>query len=200
MQTKNRVKTGRWKYSIFLLVLIYCVSGCKKNGDADGDGPDDAEFYISFNANGVKADYRSNAFTQLLPISPKKLYSGVLQGYGDFTVTDKNLMSIVIWSENPIVSKTYRNSENAVNSDNDKVPQILITYLDKDKNSYLSQTNLGLNIPPFDKIVSDVQVTITAVDQNRVSGTFSGTLYKTTDATFSSTVKITDGKFNLKRL
>jgi hypothetical protein len=109
-------------------------------------------------------------------------------------------MSLLIWSENAIAAKSYRNAVNAVNSSNEKIPQVLVTYLDGNKASYQSQGVLLSSLPPFDKILSDVQVTITEVSATRIAGSFSGTLYKTTDATFTTTVKITEGTFNLKRL
>jgi hypothetical protein len=196
------LKTCAGKYFFFLLAIMVVSASCKKDGGddgPDGDG-DNTEFYIRFKADGTAADYKSNAITQVLPVSQKKLYSCMLQGYKDFTVTNNNLMSLVIWSENPIAAKTYRNADNAVNSDNEKIPQVLITYLDGNKVSYQSQGVFLSSLPPFDKILSNVVVTITEVSQSRIAGSFSGTLYKATDATFSTTVKITDGKFNLKRL
>lgn len=187
------------KYFFFLLAAVVFM-GCKKDAGGSSDGGGGTEFYIRFKANGTAAEYKSNAITQVLGVSPKGLYSCALQGYKDFSMTDNNLMSLVIWSEKPIAAKTYRNAENAVNTSNEKIPQVLATYLDGNKISYLSQGTLLSSLPPFDKILSDVEVTITEVSASRIEGSFSGTLYKTTDPNFTTTVKITEGKFNLKRL
>lgn len=190
------------KYFLLLLTTILIAAGCKKGGDdgSNGGDADGSEFYIRFKADGTELEYKSNAITQVLAVSPKGLYSCALQGYNDFTMTDNGLMSLIIWSEDPITATTYRNADNVSNSDGDKIPSVVVTFLDDKKVSYLSQGVPLARIPPLDKIVSDVQVTLTEVSQSRIAGNFSGTLFKTTDGAFSTTVKITDGKFNLRRL
>ena len=201
------VSAGRTPFSflrtglILLLTIGMVAGGCKKDSGDDDEDDGDTEYYMRFKLDGNQIEYKSGVVTQVLPISNKALYSCVLQGYGKFPEeTGKNHLGIIIWDEEPITTITYRNNQNTENSDGDKVPQVLMTHLNSETTSYLSQGVPAAPIPPFDKIVSDVQVTITELTNTRISGSFSGTLYKTTDATFTSTVSVTEGKFRLKRL
>lgn len=191
-------RQGFLKTTALLFVLVIIVGGCSKNnGTGEGEGEND--FYLQFKVNGTEKVYKSNVISQVLPVSSKALHSCILQGYSDFSNAERNLVSMIIWSESPVIAKGYNNSDDATNSDGAKLPQVLITYVDNEKDSYLSQGKPVVVFPPLDKVVSDVQLTITKLEAGRIAGTFSGTLYKTSDASFSSTVKITDGKFNLKR-
>ncbi len=185
---------------ILLLASGTVFTGCKKDsGEGKGDG--DPEYYLRFKVDGSPVEYKSGLGTQVLPVSNKALYSCVLHGYGKFPEeADRNHLGIIIWDEVPIISTTYRNNQSAENSEGAKVPQVLMTFLNSDKTSYLSQGVPPVPIPPLDNIISDVQVTITELADSRISGSFSGTLYKTTDGTFTSTVSITEGKFRLKRM
>jgi hypothetical protein len=187
---------------LFVMLAITIIAGaCKKdNGDGGDDGnPDGSNYFIEFKANGEQQKYTSNALSQIMAPGSDQLYSGVLQGYGEYPDNaDKNLLSIIIWNTEPITTSTYLNDNWVEKSDESQVPQIVMNYIDANKNAYLSQKVL-IAIPPFDKVVSDVKVTISDLGQDHISGTFSGTLYSVTDATFSTVVKITDGKFNLKK-
>ncbi len=185
---------------ILLLALVLVAGGCKKdNGNDEGEG--DTEYYMRFKVNGSQVEYKSNLVAQVFPVSNKALYSCVLQGFEKFPEEgDKNHLGIIIWDEIPITNNTYRNDENTENSDGNEVPQVVVTYLDSDKTGYLSHGVPPVPVPPLDNIISDVQIAITELTASRITGTFSGTLYKTTDGTFSSTIVVTEGKFRLKRL
>jgi hypothetical protein len=193
------MKTAKLLFVMLAMALL--AGACKKdNGDSDDDGtPNDSDYFVEFKANGEQQKYTTNALSQIMAPGSDQLYSAVLQGYGDYpTNADKNLLSIIIWNTEPITTTTYLNDNWVEKSDESQVPQVVMNYLDANKNAYLSQKVL-IAIPPFDKVVSDVKVNISVLDQDHISGTFSGTLYNVTDATFSTVVKITDGKFNLKK-
>jgi hypothetical protein len=185
-----------------ILCVIIAVSGCNKNGvehESEGEGGNN-EYFMSFKADGTAIEYKSNTITQLLPASDKGLYSCILQGYKDFPTTDDDLMSLIIWSRDPIATKTYRNAVNVVNTDEDEIPEIVLTYLNGDGPGYLSQNIFLPATPGFEHVLTDAEITLTEINDSFVTGIFSGTLYKSTDATFTTTIKITDGKFKLKRL
>ncbi|MBL7698903.1 MAG: hypothetical protein JNK79_12120 [Chitinophagaceae bacterium] len=190
------IKTA--KLLLVVLAIVFIEGGCKKdNGDDDGPDPEDTDYFVEFKANGVQQKYTSNALSQVITQASDGLYSCVLQGYGDYPDNaDKNLLSMIIWNTEPITTFTYLNNNWVQKADETQVPQVLITYIDAGKNSFLSQ-KVPSPIPPFDKIVSDVEVKISDLGEKHISGTFSGTLYSVTDATFSTVVEITDGKFNL---
>ena len=186
-------KWSRARYFFFILATILAVSGCKKDGvdnDSEGEGGEN-EFFMSFKADGADIEYKSNTITQLLPVSDKGLYSCILQGYKDFPATDDHLMSLIIWSRDPIATKTYRNAVNVVNTDDDEIPEIVVTYLNGDDAGYLSQNIFLPAIPGYEHVVTDAEITLSEINDGYITGTFSGTLYKSTDATFTTTVKIT---------
>lgn len=186
---------------VFPLVLLFsfALAGCSKKNSDDEDDPG-SSYYIRFKIDGAQKEYKSNTGFQVLPVSNKSLYSAVMNGFQDDGALDKNLLNIIIWSKDPIVAKTYKNENDVANSDGDKVPEILITYNDNDKVGHLSLGKPFSTQPPFDRIVSDAQVVITNLTGSNISGTFSGTLYKSTDGTYTQKLVVTEGKFNLKKL
>lgn len=190
-----------FRFFMPVLAITLLVSGCKKgNNDDDGENNGgDNEYYVQFKTNGTSFTYKSNAIGQIMAKSNDNIYSCVLMGYNNFVEADKSLISLVIFSEEPISAKTYKNADFAEKADESMVPQLLITHYDASKTSYLSMGIPVSAVPPFDKIVSDAQVNITEIGNDNIKGTFSGTVYKTTDATFTQTLKITEGKFNLKK-
>ncbi len=182
------------------LFLLAVLSGCKKDSGGDEDDDDETEFYVRFKANGVQKEFKSMASAQVFPVSNKAVYGSVIQGYQDFNSSNKTHLGIIITNESALAATAYRNSVYVQNSDGDKLPQLLLSYPDEKGDGYISISTPTTQIPPFDKVVSDAVVNITTINNNRISGTFSGTVYLSTDATLATTVKITEGKFNVSVL
>jgi len=182
-----------------VLLFSFALAGCSKNNGNEEDEDPGSSYYIRFKIDGVQKEYKSNLVSQILPISNKLLYSAVMSGFQDNAALDKNLLSMIIWSREPIAAKTYKNENDVANSDGDKVPEILVTYYDNDKVGYLSLGKPFSTQPPFDKIVSDAEIVITNLTDAYISGRFSGTVYKSTDGTYTQKLVVTEGQFNLKR-
>lgn len=184
----------------FLLVaFVSSVISCKKDSGTEPDEDQGGEYYISFKANGTEVKLESGLTAQISYQASENLHTCVLVGYKNFIEADKNHLGIVLWSNSQFAASTYTNAEVANKTSGGAVPRANATYLDADKLSYLALGVPVSEVPPFDKIISDMKVTITTLNNTTVAGTFSGTTYKTTDATFTATTQISEGKFNLKR-
>ncbi|WEK37061.1 MAG: hypothetical protein P0Y53_06065 [Candidatus Pseudobacter hemicellulosilyticus] len=190
------LQQGAW-----LLAIALISFGCKKDkgGDDDGDEPAADDYYVSFKANGNPVKYTSSASAQLGQLSGDQLYSATMQGYQNLVAPTQELMGLILWDKQALSTRTYANANLVKKGNGDELIQVVVTYVDSNKDSYQSM-RVTSTVPPLDKVVSDVQVTFTTLTASRVSGSFSGTLYKVTDPTLTAKMVITEGKFNLKRL
>jgi hypothetical protein len=188
------------------LLSVACVmvsSGCKKSGN---DGPDhnNVDYYISFKADGVQKKYTSQAIATLGYSSQDKLYNGILQGYPDPATAEKSHIGIVIFDNKAIAAGTYQDPQKAANGDGDKITKVMLNYNDEAGNGYLSMGAMvdedGNPFPGANNVVADGKITVTKLTSTSIEGTFSGTTFLSTDATFNNKVAITEGKFILKRL
>jgi len=185
--------------AILLAACLLAASGCKK-GDHDAS-PGAADYYISFKVDGVQKKYTSQAVASLGYASQDKLYNAVLQGYQGAASATGAHMGIFLFDQAAIAKGSYMDPQKATNAGGDQITKVMINYYDDAGNGYLSMGAMvdenGNPLPGVPGAVADAQVTITKLSSAGVEGTFSGTLAL---ATGTSTVKITEGKFILKRL
>lgn len=192
---------------ILLVALIFTAASCKKNNGKDDDNGANPEYYISFKANGVQKKYINQALASLGRSSQDGLYNAVLQGYPETNVNSKSHIGIIIFNNSAVAANTtYQDPQKATNSNGSVVPKVLINYLDDAGNGYLTLGPMvdkdgHINdIPGSENIVADAKVSVTKLTNTYVEGTFSGTTFLSTDATFKTKIVITEGKFILKRL
>lgn len=188
-----------------LAVTIMLSSSCGKksnnNGNSEGATP---QYYISFKANGIQKKYTGQALASLGYSGQNGLYNAVLQGYQGTVGADREHIGVVIFSNNAVGVNTYQDPQKAVNASGDEVPQVLISYYDAAGNGYLSlgpMVDEKGNANPFpgsENVVADAKVSLTKRTDVYVEGTFSGTVFLSTDAAFKTKVAITEGKFLLK--
>lgn len=194
--------------SLLLLVgFLMLISGCGKKGNGSGDDdPNSSEPYISFKANGVQKKYTNQALISTGYTSQTLIYNGVLQGYQINVGVNDEHIGIIIFSNGAIENKTYQDPEKAVNKNGDEIATLTINYIDDAGKGYitmgpLTDRNGNINsFPGSQNIVADAKVTISKISSTTAEGTFSGTCFLSTDATFSTKVSITEGKFKLKRI
>ena len=194
-------------FYLFLLAgsCIVIDEGCTK-GD-HGNSPDNqgTDYYISFKVDGVQKKYTSQVAGSLGYSTQDKLYNGILQGYKDFSATEKSHIGIVIFDNVAITTGAYHDPQKANNVGGDNITKVMINYYDDTGNGYLSMGAMvdedGNPLPGINGIVADAEVVITDLTSTMIKGTFSGTTFSSTDgASFKDKVVITEGKFILKRL
>jgi hypothetical protein len=189
---------------LFLLtgICIFISSSCKK--DDHKNSPDNADYYISFKADGVQKKYTNQAIASLGYSTQDKLYNSVLQGYQDFNTAGKSHIGIIIFDNTDITTGSYHDPQKAANADGNKISKVTISYYDDAGNGYLSMGPMvdenGNPLPGANGATADANVTINKLTSSAVEGTFSGTVFLSTDATFKTRIAITEGKFILKRL
>lgn len=197
------MKKSFLKRMCWLLAVAIVLGGCHKGNDSKESAV--PEYYISFKANGVQKRYTGQALGSFGYSSQDVLYNGVLQGYSGTVSSDKEHIGIILFDNGAIAAgTTYQDPQKAINNSGAEVPRVLINYLDVDGNGYISMgpmVNKNGQINPFpgsDNIVADAKVSISKLTSSVVEGTFSGTTYLSTDATFKTKIVLTEGKFILK--
>lgn len=187
----------------FFIAAVMLAGGCGKGGNGNDDGTN-PEYYISFKADGVQKKYTNQAIASLGHSDQDGLYNGVLQGYAATVGSDKAHVGIIIFSNSAVAAKIYQDPDKATNANGDEVPQVLINYIDEAGNGYITMgptvdKNGKINsFPGSENVVADAKVTITKRTNTYLEGSFSGTAFLSTDATFKTKVVITEGKFILK--
>ena len=155
--------------------FILCTTGisCKKS--SDGGEP---KYYMRFKENGTQVAYNTTA--QAAFSSASGLYMCVLNG-----LDPKSNMNIILTDKSPIaanINYTEQILPGLANS------YVFITYQNSNGVSFLSGNPLA------DQDAS-AKVTLTAITDDYVKGTFSGKL-----TNGSTIVTITEGEFILKRV
>jgi hypothetical protein len=183
-----------------LTLLATTLSQCKKSSSSNGGSGNSGGYYLKFNLNGAPVDYESEAAAELNKVNSDGLYSAVLEAYKDFTIGSvTNEITITLFSANPIAATTYEDPHKADETNGSQVPQAEVFWEDSTATGYLTAGALADsngNIP-IAGMVANAQVTITELTSNDLKGTFSGTLYNSTN--FTIVESITDGEFYLKR-
>lgn len=192
---------------VLIASFLLAAGSCKKNSKEDNGEGGTPKYYISFKANGIQKKYTNQALASLGHSAVNGLYNSVLQGYQDFNTTSKSHIAVVIFNNNIVTDgTTYQDPQKATNGNGGEVPKVLINYLDDAGNGYITLGALvdkdgHINtMPGSENLVADAEVSVTKLTTDYVEGTFSGTSYLSTDATFKTKVAITEGKFILKRL
>lgn len=187
---------------LFTALWVFISSGCSK--DDHNASPDKADYYISFKVDGVQKKYTSQAVVSLGHSTQDKLYNGTMQGYEDFNAASRSHIGIVVFDNMAIAAGSYQDPQKATDADGNKIAKVTINYYEDANKGYLSMGSMvdenGHPLPAAGGAVADARVDITGLTSDHVEGTFSGTLFLSTDATFKTTVKITEGKFILNRL
>jgi hypothetical protein len=184
---------------VFICFVVYLHSCSKK--DVSGT-TNSSTYYIKFKLNGTETDYNSGAFGSILYSASAGVYTGFIAAYYDVNAGLKNAIAITITSNDPIkVNKAYKDPGKSVQKNGDTTSQVTLNYYDNQAVGYLT---LGLFVSPNGTIpvpgaVADGQVTLTEISATDIKGTFSGTIYKSTDGSFQTYLRITDGEFFVKR-
>jgi hypothetical protein len=183
-----------------LALLLFTFSMCKKTNSNGGGSGNSGGYYLKFNLNGTAVDYESSAAAELNKLNSDGLYSAVLEAYKDFTIgSTTNEITITLFSANPITTTTYEDPHKADETNGSQVPQAEVFWEDSTATGYLTAGALADsngNIP-IAGMVANAQVTITELTSTDLKGTFSGTLYNSTN--FTVVEAITNGEFYLKR-
>ncbi len=195
-----------FKKLFFLFLALVIINGCKKGNNSNGTGADETppEYYISFKVDGVQKKYTDQAIASLGYSTQDELFNCILQGYKGETGSGKEHIGIILFNNNKIAAMTYQDPNKATPSDGGEVPQVLINYIDPNGNGYItmgpmSDKNGNINtFPGSENIVADAKVVIARLTTTYVEGSFSGTSFLSTDATFKKKVVISEGKFILK--
>lgn len=196
-------------YSRNLIIAILSLSiffaGCKKSNDANnGNNGNAGDYYLKFKADGDQKEFKSEPLIQLLPLKDG-LYSAVLQGYADFVGQGtKDELGMIVLSNDPIVQgSSFQDPQKCVNKDGDTLTKLITNFNDINNKGYLSMGTLvdknGVNTL-FPSVIADAKLNISELNSDFAKGTFSATVYLSTDATLTQKVKITDGEFYLKRV
>lgn len=190
-----------------LLLAVAALSpftGCKKGdktGDPTGGG---GNYQVSFKANGTQVKYSSEAAAVLSYTTADKLYSAIFEGFRDYTSTTEDHIAIILFDTKAITTGVYQDPEKAADASGAKVPKVLINYFKDAANNYITMGTFvdeNGNMPPgTGAAVADAKVTITKVTATTVEGSFSGTVFLSSDASFATKIVLTDGKFSLKRI
>ena len=169
-------------YALSLLLLIG-FSSCKKNtdNDNDGGGPGDGQYYLRFNANGVKKEFTGFTIVDFAEI--QGVYNYAFQGRNSHA--DLRGMTISIYTPAVLTqpaSFTYQNFAPL------NVPQTHMGYMTEDRTMFVSMTTL------FPDYVANISVT--EITPDYMKGTFSG---KLTNEDWTASITITNGEFKLKK-
>jgi hypothetical protein len=186
------------------LTSMMLITGCKKSNDADpGSGSGD-DYYLKFKADGTQKEFKSQA---LIALQAKKdnLYSAVLQGYKDFEGQGaKDELGMIVMSNHEIVQgSSFQDPQKSTDKDGMPIPKLIMNFNDPSNNGYLSMGTLADEngtVLLFPEVVADAKLTISELTSKYAKGTFSGTVYLSTDANLKTKIKITEGEFYLKRI
>ena len=201
-------KTPRFLKVIAAIVLssMMAITGCKKSNDANNNNPGSGtDYFLKFKADGTQKEFKSEPLIQILKKNNDGLYSAVLQGYKDFVGQGtKDELGMIILSNDPVVQgSSYQDPEKCVDISGDTLTKLIMNFNDPTNNGYLSMGPLADKngvIILFPNVVADAKLLISELTSDYAKGTFSATVYLSTDATLTTKVKITDGQFYLKRV
>jgi hypothetical protein len=178
--------------------------GCKKGGQTANPAGGGGSYEVSFKANGAQIKYTSEAAAVFTHTATDNLYSGLLEGFQDYNSTGGEHIAILLYDNKAIATGVYQDPEKAADASGTKTPKVLINYYKDAADNYISMGTFvdeNGNMPPgTGTAVADAKVTITKVTATTVEGSFSGTVFLSTDASFGSKVTLTDGKFSVKRI
>lgn len=189
--------------AIAVLYCLFLVHACKKSNADNSGNNQNSEYYLRFKANGVKKEYTSQPAAIFTKVTSDGVYGGLFDAYKDYTAGVQDVVSIIIFSSNPVVANiSYHDPLKTIKTDQTAVPQILLTYTDEHKNTFQSMGPIGdeNGNTIFAGVVADAQVTITELTSTYIKGTFSGSTYLSTDISLQQKQAITEGEFYLKRL
>lgn len=161
--------------ALLLLTGLIASFSCNKTG-----GGSTTQYFVSAKIEGTElknVGYTVATFADLTAIGLKTCN---IQG-SESAISSTNLLNLVIVDNASITTKQYT----AINISGLK--QASINYTDKNGAVFSSDYST----------TADAVITVTGITVNDVAGTFSGTV---SNLTGTSTVKITDGAFLVKRL
>ena len=153
-----------------LILFTFFISACKKDTVANNTG----NYEMTFNANGTQIKYNTDNAVVATFSQTGEQYVGIFSGY------DANSnMGLSVYDNKQISESDYT----GFTASGMATVGALIGYQD-DSGTLYSQAG------------NDVDIKISSITSDSVSGTFSGTL----TATGKPNMVITEGKFTLKRL
>ena len=201
----KKISLFRLRFLLVAAIAFSVLYSCKKSDNGGGPSNTNTSGYsVSFKANGVQIKYTSETFATVAYTATNKLYTAILEGYHDYNTAGEDHIAILLYDSNPITTSTYQDPQKAVGANGNKVPQVLINYYKDASNNYISMglfvDENGVPAAGTEAAVADAKVTITKLTSSSVEGTFSGTVFLSSDPSFQKKVVITDGKFTLKRL
>ena len=175
---KNNLMRSNFIPALVLVATLITTVSCNKDDDSSS-----TDYYLQFKLDGTNKKYieiTTAVFTTVLP-----LYSCAMVGEKPITGNIYEGMGITISSDAEIVANvTYTDA--------------IVASLGTPAASLLFTDEAGAQFASVIAVSPGVQVIISAMDANSVTGYFSGTVVSTADFTTSRTV--TEGQFHLPRL
>jgi len=200
----NKILSFSKALFVITIGFMITIAGCKKSNDTNNGSGSGDDYYLKFKADGTQKEFKSQALITLLA-KKDGLYSAVLQGYKDFEGqgTKDELGMIVMTNDEIVQGNTFQDPQKATDKDGMPIPKLIMNFNDPSSNGYLSMGTLSDEngtVVLFPDVVADAKLTISELTSGYAKGTFSGTVYLSTDANLKTKVKITEGEFYLKRL
>lgn len=186
-----------------LLAIGLCTLAISCSGDDSGPAITEGDYFISFEVNGKKMEYRQapdelkivgnfNLDNDLDPYNEMD-YTSVISGHKDVVESEKNGILLGITTEDEIKTNiTYTNYP----ATPPKIEPIgfIMGYFDEDGIHY-SVVN-SIDLIPEDGVLN-AELKYTDVNNASLRGSFSGTLYHNKTG---NSVDITNGKFYVQRV
>lgn len=178
------------KALLLLSLIILCAcSGNDDNGNGNPGQQQELDYYIRFDANGSTQEmnivYNENGPSSTVSgivnhsgevNNNQEIYVSIVAGISQISGNDGSMISFHLWTETPI--------------------EIGVTYQDEDIMSMtamygVSETEAYQESSAFGTKDTDLQLKFTEYSNNELRGTFSGTLFGSSDAE----MQITNGEF-----
>ncbi|MGN6533027.1 MAG: hypothetical protein ACTHK0_14895 [Ginsengibacter sp.] len=198
------------KFSSFpiFVIFILTLASCKK--DTQNPNPDNANagYYMRFKLNGIQTQFNSVPIAQSAYNSSDKVYVTGLLAYKDSSKINQDLIDIAVINKDALTAGSIYKDPVKTLSGTDAVPQVILTYYNSQKESYVSMGlfcddagNFSFFLPDYKNLVADAKVTVVNIGSNYIKGTFSGTVFKLNSSTSTyDKIPVTEGEFNLRYL
>ncbi|MEP7106389.1 MAG: hypothetical protein ABI760_00375 [Ferruginibacter sp.] len=187
------------KLQFFALILLLAVVSCKKDEIVM---PAKGDYFISFKADGVQKEYKKEGFATISHSDTSGIFIDFMGAYEKAIGVDQPQFSFILFSRTSFfATSVYQDPLKAVSIGGVKHPQVHITYIEEaGTDGYLSLGGFTELIGPgrlWEHTVADAKTSITEITATYIKGTFSATVFKSTDITKKRV--ISDGKFYLPK-
>jgi hypothetical protein len=183
------------------VLLIACaVPSCKKSsGSGSNNNGGNGSYYMKFKLNGVQVEYDSQPVALISFNSANNLYTAALLAYKDVNAGLVNAVTMTVMSNTAFAAGASYNDPAKATVNGSMTPETTILYYDAGANGYITLGALAdaSGNVPLPGVVANAKLTITELTATYLKGTFSGTVYKSSD--LQQVIQITEGQLYLKR-